>query len=132
MIKVLVAAVSSMVLGFVWYSPLLFSKPWMKLSGITKESMKKDQKNGSMNKTYAISTLISIVMAFVLNRLFNIVGINSVYSGVMMALWIGVGFIATTMITTVLYDKKPWTLYFINVGYQLVSLVLMAVVLVVL
>jgi hypothetical protein len=31
--SVLVAAVSSMVIGFLWYSPLLFARPWMILMG---------------------------------------------------------------------------------------------------
>ena len=28
LLSVLVAAIATMVLGFVWYSPLLFAKPW--------------------------------------------------------------------------------------------------------
>ena len=30
---VLVCALATMVIGFVWYSPLLFANPWMKLMG---------------------------------------------------------------------------------------------------
>jgi hypothetical protein len=30
---VLVATISTMVVGFLWYSPLLFAKPWMKEMG---------------------------------------------------------------------------------------------------
>ena len=31
--SVLVAAVSTMVVGFLWYSPLLFARPWMVAMG---------------------------------------------------------------------------------------------------
>ena len=30
---VLVAAVATMVIGFLWYSPILFARPWMRLMG---------------------------------------------------------------------------------------------------
>src|SRR5260370_14201813 len=32
-LAILVAAISTMVVGFLWYSPLLFAKPWMKEMG---------------------------------------------------------------------------------------------------
>ena len=33
LLAVLVAAISTMVVGFVWYSPILFAKPWMREMG---------------------------------------------------------------------------------------------------
>jgi len=33
LLAVLVAAVATMIVGFLWYSPLLFAKPWMTLMG---------------------------------------------------------------------------------------------------
>ncbi len=32
-LAVLLAAISAVVLGFLWYSPLLFAKPWMREMG---------------------------------------------------------------------------------------------------
>ena len=37
--------------------------------------------------------------------------------------------IATTAINDVLYEKKPWALYYINTGYSLVSLIIVGIVL---
>jgi hypothetical protein len=31
---VLVSAIAAMVIGFLWYSPILFANPWMRLMGI--------------------------------------------------------------------------------------------------
>lgn len=39
--SVLTAAVATMVLGFLWYSPLLFAKPWMILMGYDPEDKEK-------------------------------------------------------------------------------------------
>jgi len=33
LLAVLVAAISTMVVGFLWYSPILFAKPWMREMG---------------------------------------------------------------------------------------------------
>ena len=30
---VLVSAIATMVIGFLWYSPILFANPWMRLMG---------------------------------------------------------------------------------------------------
>ena len=38
-LAVLVAGVAAVAVGFLWYGPLLFAKPWMKLMGHTKETM---------------------------------------------------------------------------------------------
>lgn len=42
-LAVFLAAISSMVVGFLWYSPLLCGKPWIKLMGYTDESLKSAQ-----------------------------------------------------------------------------------------
>ncbi len=36
-LAVIVAALSAFLLGGLWYSPLLFAKPWMAAAGITEE-----------------------------------------------------------------------------------------------
>mgnify|MGYP000498174379 CR=1 FL=1 len=43
-LAVLLAGVVSMVLGFVWYSPAVLGKPWMKERGMSADSLKKAQK----------------------------------------------------------------------------------------
>jgi hypothetical protein len=47
-LAVLVAALVSMVIGGLWYSPLLFGNIWMKLSGITQKDVEKAKKQGMM------------------------------------------------------------------------------------
>ncbi len=36
LLAVIVAAVSTMVVGFIWYSPILFAKPWMREMATTR------------------------------------------------------------------------------------------------
>ncbi|MGK0255199.1 MAG: hypothetical protein ACI9OE_002722 [Mariniflexile sp.] len=39
-IAILVAAVSALVVGFIWYHPKVFGKAWMQVAGITDEQIK--------------------------------------------------------------------------------------------
>lgn len=123
-VPVLVAAVAAMILGFLWYSPVLFGKQWMKLMGITQDSKKKE----GMVKTMGISFLTEIIMAIVLGSLLMTSMVDSLTNALVFAFMIWLGFIATTMINTVLFDKKPFNLFLINSGYQLGSLLVMAIV----
>lgn len=127
----IIGAVLAMVLGFLWYSPFLFGKTWMKLSGITQKDMEDAKKKG-MQVVYLVSTLASIIMAALYGVLLNSLEVVSLSGAVFLAILIWLGFIATTMITSVLYDKKPFKLFLINSGYQLASLVVIAIIFVLL
>lgn len=123
---VLLAAVSNMVLGFLWYGPL-FGKPWMKLSGLTDAKLEEMKKRG-MSKTYLLSFLSAIVMACVMGFLVSLADPANILDGAMLAFWAWLGFAAPVQLTQVLYEDKPWKLYAINTGYFLVSLKIMGVI----
>ena len=86
---ILVAGVASMAVGFFWYSPMLFGKPWMKMMGYTEESMKKAQKE--MGKTYAISFVLALVTAYVLSHVMtlseNFFNTDMLSTGLTSAFW---------------------------------------------
>ncbi len=129
LIAVLVAGFVSMAVGFLWYSPMLFGKPWMKLMGITKESMKEAQKE--MGKMYALSFVATLVTAYVLFHVMtfseNFYDYTSLQTGLTTAFWVWLGFVAPVQMTDVLFGGKKWNLFFINAGYQLASLLAMGV-----
>ena len=59
-VKVLVAALSSFVLGGLWYGPL-FARPWQRLAGLTDERLKA----GNPAKIFGLSYLVAFVQAWV-------------------------------------------------------------------
>jgi hypothetical protein len=128
---VLLAAVASMVLGFVWYGPLL-GKPWMKEMGMTDKDMKEAQKK-MMGPMYLLSFVGSLVMAFVLAHSTVFAGsymkVSGASAGLQAGFWSWLGFVAPVQMTDVLFGGKSWKLYQINTGYQLASLLLMGLVL---
>ncbi len=130
-VTVLIAAVVSMVVGFVWYSPVLFAKPWMKEMGYTASSMKNMQKK--MAPMYALSFVASLLMAYVLYHSAVMggyfLGTSGLTVGLQAAFWSWLGFIMPVQLTDVLFGGKSWKLFFINTGYQLASILAMGFVL---
>ncbi len=130
-LAVVVAAAASIILGFLWYGPL-FGKPWMKLVGMTKEKIDADKKKG-MGKTYALMTLGTLVMAYVLAHTtefaMTYTKTYGVTGGFMSGIWTWVGFVAPVKMGDQLWGNKPWKLFLIEGGYYLVSLVVMGIIL---
>ncbi len=130
-VAVVAAALANMVLGMLWYGPL-FGKPWMKLMGWKEadfEKMKNDPKmKGKMPMLYLAALAGALVMAYVLAHVITYVGAHDAASGAQAGFWMWLGFIATVMLGSVLWENKPVNLYLLNVGYYLVALVLMGAV----
>lgn len=121
---VIAAAAVNMVLGFLWYSDMMFGKQWMKLMGIhpTKEEKEKMQK--TMGPAMGIMLVSSLIMAYVLDRFVHMAMANTLLEGAKVGLWAWLGFVATTMLSSVLFGKKPLKLYYIDTGYYLVLMLI--------
>jgi hypothetical protein len=60
-----VAAIIPLVMGFIWYGPMLFKKAWMKEVGFNEESMK----GANMALMLVVSYVLSLLMAFILQTI---------------------------------------------------------------
>jgi hypothetical protein len=120
-IAVIIAAIVNMALGYAWYGPL-FGKQWMKLTGRTKEDIEKGKKDMPM----VMGTMFvgALVMAYVLAVFISLTNSTGAVAGAMIGFWAWLGFVATTMLQDVLYEKKNKNLAAINMGYNLTALVL--------
>ena len=56
------AALVPMIIGFLWYGPMLFQNAWMKQLGFTEESLK----GGNMAVIFIVSYVLSFMVAFFL------------------------------------------------------------------
>lgn len=130
LLSVLVAAIATMVLGFLWYSPLLFARPWMVLMGYDpNDKAKLEEMRKSAGKTYAISFLASLASAFVLAKIIDVASVNSALYGMKYGFAIWLGFVTTVQLTGALFGRQPFKLYLINTGYQLVCYLAMGAIL---
>jgi hypothetical protein len=127
---VLVSALATMVVGFVWYSPLLFGRPWMVLMGYDPDDKAKTaEMQKSAGPSYMLSLVASLVSAAVLGKINAIATINTPLDGMKMGLAVWLGFVTTVQLTNSLFSRHPAKLYAINTGYQLVCFLAMGAIL---
>ena len=129
-LPVVVAAIACMVLGFLWYSPLLFAKPWMILMGYDpNDKARLDEMRKSAGKTYTLAFIASLISAFVLAKIIGVTTVNTALYGMKVAFAVWLGFVTTVQLTGALFSKQPIKLYLINTGYQLVCYLVMGAIL---
>lgn len=127
-VAVLLAAILQMVLGFLWYSPMLFGNAWMKLAGMKPSDMEKHK--SAMPKSAVLGLLAAAVMSFVLAQVLGFMQVKALMDGFLAGFWMWLGFVATVMSGMVLWEAKPVKLYLLNAGYYLVALLVSSAVLV--
>jgi hypothetical protein len=64
-LALLVAAASTLVVGFIWYNPKVFGTIWMNESGMTEEKMK----GANMPMIFGLSVVYAFFIAFILQML---------------------------------------------------------------
>lgn len=130
-LAILVAAISTMILGFLWYSPLLFAKAWTREMGYDlNDKAKMDEMRKSAGPAYAGSFVASLLSAFTLALILHGMRADSFHFGIMASFHIWLGFVATVQFTGALFAKQSMKLFAINTGYQLVCYLVMGAILV--
>ncbi len=121
---VLLAAVSSMVVGGIWYAKPVFGDKWAKLVNLSEKDMQK----GAV-KALGLTFLISLVTAYVLahvtylsNQFF---GNDYLQDAVTTAFWLWLGLTAGRMLTHDLFEQRSSKLTLMNLGNELVTLLIM-------
>jgi hypothetical protein len=130
LLAILAAAVSTMLVGFVWYSPLLFAKPWMREMGYDPNDKAKIQEmQKSAGPAYFGSFVASLVSAFVLAIFLHQFQGQGVGIGLLVGSHVWLGFVATVQLTGALFMKQSMKLFAINTGYQLICYLVMGAIL---
>jgi hypothetical protein len=120
-IAVLAAAVSSFLIGGLWYSPVLFARAWMREAGVTDEQLRK-----KVGQTFAGAFVLSFVVA--LNLAFFLGTNASLGWGAGAGALAGVGWAAASLATVFLFERRSVALMIIDGGYLAVSYTVMGVV----
>ena len=118
---VAVSGLAYWLLGGLWYSPLLFARPFVALMRYTPEQVAAIQAAGEARQL-AVALLISLLLAYVLAHFVRFTGAETARTGLLAGFWLWLGFVATTNLETVLFESRPLGLYLINNGYHLVGL----------
>jgi len=113
-IAVLAAAVSSFLIGGLWYSPVLFARAWMRETGLSEERLRE-----KVAQTFAGAFVLSLVVA--LNLAFFLGTNASLGWGAGAGALAGVGWAAASLATVFLFERRSVTLMVIDGGYLAVS-----------
>lgn len=128
-LAVLLAALSSMVVGATWYSPKVFGNIWMKLA---KVKMAGNNSPKEMTVTYGLTFLASLVTAYVLAHVTflsnNFFENSFLYDALMSAVWVWLGFTAARILTHDLFEGRRKKLTLLNGAHELVTFLVMAVI----
>lgn len=128
-IAVLLAALSAMVVGAVWYTPAVFGKAWMRLAKI-----KPNQEiNGmQMARLYGVAFVVALVTAYVLahvaylsNQFF---GSTFMQDALTTGFWLWLGFTAARLLMHDMFEGRPGKLTFLNVAHEFVTVMAMALI----
>jgi hypothetical protein len=119
-LAVIVAAIIRMAVGFAWYSPPLMLKPWQAETGVTPESMR-----AGLGKAMVVDVIASLIMAFALANIIVGANITDWINGALAGFWVWLGFIATVLVSLWGYENRSLKLIAINLGNNLIALVLM-------
>jgi hypothetical protein len=124
---VLLATLSSMVVGSVWYTPKVFGNYWMRVAKVSPSGEAKDAV-----KPILITLVVSFISALVLAGSAAIsqhfYGGNSLANTLITAVILWAGFTAARFITHDAFEGRPAGLTILNCAHELVTLVVMGLI----
>jgi hypothetical protein len=134
-LAIILTVIANFIFGFLWYTPL-FGKVWGREMGF-----KMDQKPpaSALIKGMIFMIIGNFLMAFVFAH--NIAAwnpltwgqpaspVSPVVNATMAAFFTWIGFFVPSDLSTVAWEGKSWTLFFINTFYHFISLLIAAMIL---
>lgn len=121
-VAVFLSAFSMFVLGGLWYSPLLFGKTWQREVHLSDEQLR----TSNQAVIFGSAFVLSLISAFVL-ALF--IGKHGLPFGSAAGAAVGVGWVATSLGITFVFERRSMRLTLIDAGYHIVAFILMGTIL---
>ncbi|MBQ4860149.1 DUF1761 domain-containing protein [Pseudoalteromonas sp. MMG013] len=120
---VLLAALSTFMLGGIWYSSWLFGQMWMEGCGLTEL----DLKNSDPKLIYGVAMCLSLIVSFSMALLLG--KDPTFWNAVVFGLLTGLGFVTAAFGISYIFEQRPLKLLLVNGGFHTVQFILNAVVL---
>src|SRR5581483_5166234 len=124
MVAVILATLSTFVVGMIWYAKPLFGESWRKMIGLSEAQQKK-----GMPQALVLSLVFSFLTAYVLAHVTylsnNFFHDSFMKDALQTAFWIWLGFFAATTVRQNAFEQRPMKLTLINAGNQLATLMVM-------
>lgn len=124
----IVAAIVNMILGAIWFARPVFGKRWM--AGLGKSDAEMQDMMKGAGKAYGVSFLGSLLLAAILTTFLAMTGADTVTSALEVSFLVWLGFVLTTSLPSVLFEKRAPAVFGITSGYTFIAFLLMGVVIV--
>jgi hypothetical protein len=118
------AVLVAWVVAALWYSPLLFIRPWAEMSGVDGAKFA-----AGLPRAITVDLASFAVMALILNQVLHAWGALTIAPAVLCTFLLWLGFVAVALLHSVTYEHRSLRYYAINAGYRLVSMTAIGVVL---
>ncbi len=125
-LAVLVAAVTVFVLGWLWYSPVLFYKPWMRARGMDPAAAMAGAKMPAGK--LIIELVRCIVLACVIAHFVALLGISNWFTAAHFGLLLWIGVPVTLLTGSVLWENVPVKVAAIHAGDWLVKVLVIPII----
>lgn len=127
LVAVVAAALSSFAVGTIWYAKPVFGDAWSKMVGMT-EAKAKDGMMQAMLKATITALLTAFVLAHMTYLSQYFYGVTLMNAALSTAFWLWLGISATTIAVQDAFEQRPMKLTAINMGNQLVTLMVMGLI----
>ena len=125
-LTVLVAAVTSIIISGLWYSPLLFGNLWVHLSGIDMKKVNAMKKESKVGRSYFWAFVMTLITCYVLAHFVAYVDATTFGGGAVLAFWVWLGFMVPLSLNDVLWGGKSFKLFLLNAAHHLIALIVAA------
>ncbi|HET7536512.1 MAG TPA: DUF1761 domain-containing protein [Candidatus Didemnitutus sp.] len=116
-VAVLTATVAGFMLGWLWYSPVLFAKPWMAEMKITEETMKEAAQKG-MAHYFIKGFLYTLLGTFGLAVLLKVSGTGGAANSAVVGAFVGFAVDGARLLNTSVWENRSLRLLSINLGHE--------------
>jgi hypothetical protein len=120
-LAVLAATAANMVIGGLWYGPIL-GKKWMKAMGMDPAMPMTPEKKKAGNKAMMMMVPLAFLSAWVMAYMVDYSSATTAVDGAITGFWLWLGFQVPIILQGRIFENKKWDLIFINGAYQLVAL----------
>lgn len=122
-LAVAAALVANMIIGALWYSPLLLGNAWIKSTGRTPEEIEGGGK--AMATVIVPAALNALILAVIVHA----VGANTAADGALLGFLVWLGFVLPTNWIEIIFDRKSYRTAAINNGNFIITFPLMGAIL---
>lgn len=126
-LAVVLAMLSSMVVGSIWYAKGVFGNTWSKLAKVDM-SNNKDNVAKPIITTLVVSLITAYVLAHVTYLSNQFFGNSFLQDALTTAFWLWLGFTAARFATHDAFEGRPTKLTVLNLGNELVTLMVMGLI----